>query len=135
MALGGNAISVLRNHPFHLSYFNELAGGADRGWEHLIEANMDWGQDLLSLKRWLDQHPEARPVRLAYYGGVDPHRAGIDYELPPSQMSRGSRDRSPAGTRSASISSAARRSEALTGGGKSSLSLGPLTATSAASRR
>jgi hypothetical protein len=70
---------VLRVHPHYLSYFNEVAGGPDNGWQHLIEANTDWGQDLLFLKQWADAHPEARPLRLAYYGGLEPHRVGLDY--------------------------------------------------------
>jgi hypothetical protein len=75
--------SSLRAYPHSLSYFNEFAGGPERGHEHLHGSNMDWGQDLLYLKCWLDQHPEARPLRLAYYGFADPALAGIEYSLPP----------------------------------------------------
>ena len=47
-------------------------------------SNIDWGQDLLYLKRWLNRHPEAQPFRFAYYLRlVDPRIAGIEYELPP----------------------------------------------------
>lgn len=69
--------------PHSLSYFNELAGGPAGGPAHLLDANIDWGQDLLNLKRWLDQHPEARHLQLAYFGFVDPALAGIEYEVPP----------------------------------------------------
>ena len=69
--------------PHSLSYFNELAGGPTGGPAHLLDANIDWGQDLLNLKRWLDAHPEAKPLRLAYFGFVDPQLAGIEYEVPP----------------------------------------------------
>ncbi len=75
--------SSLRVYPHNLSYFNELAGGPEHGYEHLHGSNLDWGQDLLDLKRWLDDHPEARPLRLAYYGFTDPAIAGIEYTLPP----------------------------------------------------
>lgn len=37
------------------------------------------------MKEWLDDHPEARPLRLAYYGGIDPHLVGIQYDLPPHE--------------------------------------------------
>jgi 4-amino-4-deoxy-L-arabinose transferase-like glycosyltransferase len=77
-ALSWNAVSVLRIHPHYLSYFNEVAGGPDHGWEHLIESNIDWGQDLLFLKQWSEEHPEARPLRLAYYGGMDAHLIGLE---------------------------------------------------------
>ncbi len=82
-ALFWNGVSVCLIHPHYLSYFNELAGGPDNGWRYLQEANIDWGQDLLLLKRWLDEHPEIERLHLAYYGGIDPHMMGIDYDLPP----------------------------------------------------
>ena len=78
-ALVWNAASTLRTHPHYLSYFNESAGGPDQGWNHLIESNIDWGQDLLFLKRWADEHPEASPLGLACYAGMPPSLAGLDY--------------------------------------------------------
>ena len=36
------------------------------GPAHLLDSNIDWGQDLLYLKDWLDKHPQARPLGLAY---------------------------------------------------------------------
>ncbi|MBF6596556.1 MAG: glycosyltransferase family 39 protein, partial [Thermaceae bacterium] len=61
----GSSLSI---YPHSLSYFNELAGGPANGHAHLVDSNIDWGQDLLYLKRWLDEHPEARPFGLAYRG-------------------------------------------------------------------
>ena len=52
--------------PHSLSYFNELAGGPKGGQRHLLDSEIDWGQDLYYLKRWWAQHPEARPLGLAY---------------------------------------------------------------------
>src|SRR5579875_749853 len=75
--------SSLWIYPHSLSYFNELAGGPTNGHAHLVDSNIDWGQDLLYLKRWLDEHPEARPLGLAYFGYFDPRVAGIDFSLPP----------------------------------------------------
>ena len=78
-------------YPHSLSYFNELAGGPKNGHAHLLGSNIDWGQDLLYLKRWLDQHPEAQPLGLAYvldsglpYTLVDPRTAAIDHTVPPT---------------------------------------------------
>lgn len=71
-------------YPFSLAYFNELAGGPAQGYRHLINSNLDWGQDLHDLKSWLDNRPDAQPFYLAYYGLFDPHLAGIDFQLPPS---------------------------------------------------
>lgn len=80
------AISCLSVYPHTLSYFNELAGGPENGQAHLLDSNIDWGQDLLVLKDWLDQHPESRPLHLAYFGVVDPRIVGISFSLPPSGL-------------------------------------------------
>ena len=89
--------SSLWIYPHSLSYFNALAGGPLRGYEHLHDANIDWGQGLLYLKSWYDRHPEARPFHLAYFGTVDPRLAGIEFSLPPraSRAARSQVDGSP----------------------------------------
>lgn len=76
-------LGSLQIHPHYLSYFNELAGGPRNGHSHLVDSNIDWGQDLLHLKKWLARHPEARPLRLAYYNLIDPRIVGIEFSLPP----------------------------------------------------
>jgi len=81
--LGWSGISSISVYPHFLSYFNELAGGPEQGHEYLLDSNADWGQDLLYLKKWLDRHPEAKRLGLAYFGTVDPRVIGIDYDLPP----------------------------------------------------
>ncbi|HWE34954.1 MAG TPA: glycosyltransferase family 39 protein [Isosphaeraceae bacterium] len=81
--LGSSAASVLGVYPHTMSYFNEAAGGPEHGADHLLDSNMDWGQDLLALKRWLDDHPGARPLGLAYFNFLDPRIIGIDFSLPP----------------------------------------------------
>ena len=77
-ALVWSAGSSLWIYPHSLSYFNESVGGPRRGHEHLVDSNIDWGQDLLYLKRWLDAHPEARPMAVAYRNSYDASVAGID---------------------------------------------------------
>jgi dolichyl-phosphate-mannose-protein mannosyltransferase len=88
VVLGGlvlwQVVSVVRITPHHLSYFNELVGGPTRGILYLDDSNIDWGQDLPSLRRWLDAHP-GTPVRLAYFGTARPATYGID--LPPMRES------------------------------------------------
>ncbi len=66
VALAWSVASSLFIYPHSLSYFNELVGGPIHGHAHLHDSNIDWGQDLLYLKRWLDEHPEAQPIGLAY---------------------------------------------------------------------
>ena len=54
------------------------------------DSNIDWGQDLFYLKDWLDKHPQARPIRFAYYHHlVDPAVAGIEYTKAPWGRPRG----------------------------------------------
>jgi hypothetical protein len=73
----------LRHHPHHIAYFNELAGGPVGGRQHLVDSNLDWGQDLRELKDVLDAEG-IRDLRLAYFGMFPPQALGIEYALPPS---------------------------------------------------
>jgi hypothetical protein len=77
------AWSSLSVYPHSMSYFNELVGGPMRGGEHLVDSNIDWGQDILYLKEWYENHPEARPFHVACWGWLDPNLAGIAYTIPP----------------------------------------------------
>lgn len=70
--------SCLSEHPHHLSYFNELAGGPKNGGRHLASSNVDWGQDLLFLREWLDENPEVELDGLGWHCRVvDPAIVGI----------------------------------------------------------
>lgn len=74
-------------HPHELSYFNPWVGGPTRGRFMLIDSNIDWGQDLRKLARWLDDHPDwASTVRLAYFGTIPPEFEGMRYRLPPRDL-------------------------------------------------
>jgi hypothetical protein len=81
-------VSRLSVYPHSLSYFNELTGGPRNGHFHLLESNVACGQDLLYLRRWLDNHPEAPPLHLASFGWIDPRLAGIEFTLPPAGSNR-----------------------------------------------
>lgn len=78
----GTAVESLALFPYSLSFFNRIAGGPLKGPDYLLDANIDWGQDLLHLKRWYDQNPQARPFHLAYFGHMDvnPEAAEIAYQ-------------------------------------------------------
>ena len=78
VSLLGTILSTLHIYPHSLAYFNELAGGPEQGYRHLLHSNIDWGQDLLYLKEWLREHPDVRPLHLAYYGAFDPADIGIN---------------------------------------------------------
>ncbi len=75
--------SSLWVYPHSLSYFNEFVGGPLGGHTHLIDSNIDWGQDLLYLRDWIREHPEAQPMQITYFGNISPETAGIEVEKPP----------------------------------------------------
>lgn len=91
VCLAASAGSVAWQYPHLMSYFNEAAGGPANGHYHLIDANIDWGQDLLFLRRWQDQHPEAKPFYLAYFGTLNPAWLGIEFEAPPQLRPKSAR--------------------------------------------
>jgi hypothetical protein len=72
------AAGNLRVAPRYLQYFNEAAGGPAHGHEVLIDSNIDWGQDLLRLREYMDANSIDR-IALAYFGRVDPVIYGIRY--------------------------------------------------------
>jgi len=81
-ALAWHAGETLAIHPYHLAYFNEAAGGPDRGYLHLVDSNLDWGQDLVGLSRFLRERGIDR-VNLYYFGTADPAWYGIHRNVPP----------------------------------------------------
>jgi Dolichyl-phosphate-mannose-protein mannosyltransferase len=64
-------------YPHYLAYFNEIAGGPRYGYRSLADSNLDWGQDLGRLARWLDAHGVREPIDLCYFGMADPRAYGI----------------------------------------------------------
>ena len=80
-----SAGSALWIHPHHLAYFNELAGGPSRGYRLLADSNLDWGQDLENLKRYLERAGIPR-VKLSYFGTADPRYYGIPGDLLPGHI-------------------------------------------------
>ena len=81
--------------PDYLAYFNELVGGPNQGYKYLVDSNLDWGQDLKGLKRYMDARGIDR-VWLSYFGSASPEYYGIRYNLLPSYyMLRRSREQVP----------------------------------------
>jgi len=69
--------------PHYLAYFNESIGGPSHGYQYLVDSNLDWGQELKDLKRYMDDHQIAK-VYLSYFGTDAPERYGIVYAALPS---------------------------------------------------
>jgi hypothetical protein len=76
-------VGSLRTWPDYLAYFNEFIGGPRNGYHWLGDSNLDWGQDLKELKRFMVQRGIDR-VQLSYFGTADPAHYGINYEYLPS---------------------------------------------------
>ncbi len=62
--------------PHYLAYFNGLVSPA-RGYRHLVDSSLDWGQDLPALRRHLSGQPANEVPHLAYFGTASPQQHGI----------------------------------------------------------
>jgi hypothetical protein len=80
------ATASLWIRPHYLAFFNTLVG-PERGYRHLVDSSLDWGQDLPGLAAWLEADPGARsgaPVYLAYFGSSSPASYGVRARALPS---------------------------------------------------
>ena len=80
------AIGCMSNYPHSLSYFNCLIGGSKNGHLYFAGSDVDWGQDMFLLKRWLERHPdvEIRGFDLFYPAQiVAPNATPIPDQPPP----------------------------------------------------
>ncbi|MBF0519649.1 MAG: glycosyltransferase family 39 protein [Nitrospirae bacterium] len=48
--------SVVSVYPYYLGYFNVFAGGPANGYKHLLDSNLDWGQNLKRLYMWAQEN-------------------------------------------------------------------------------
>lgn len=75
------AFSSLAVLPRNYAYFTEVIGGPTEGWKYLGDSNLDWGQDILTAKNWIEANPDKRPVYLVYsLPMIDFRKLGIDAE-------------------------------------------------------
>lgn len=78
IALALNAADALRYAPDYLSYFTPFVS-PHRTYEYLSDSNLDWGQGLLALRHYQDEHPQEK-IYLTYFGSVDPAAYGLRVE-------------------------------------------------------
>jgi hypothetical protein len=82
--LAWHVASTTRSAPNYLAYSNELFGGPANTYKYLTDSNTDWGQQLVSVKRYLDQHN----IHECWFGyfvqpSIDYHAYGIPcHQLP-----------------------------------------------------
>jgi hypothetical protein len=73
-----SALNAAMIYPHHLSFFNGLAGGAANGDRYLVDANLDWGQDLPALQALMKERTISF-VHLGYFGTAVPGAYGVRY--------------------------------------------------------
>jgi 4-amino-4-deoxy-L-arabinose transferase-like glycosyltransferase len=64
-------IGTLIAHPFYLAYFNELIGGAKNGHKYAVDSNLDWGQDLKRLAKYVEEN-NIDKIKIDYFGSGSP---------------------------------------------------------------
>ncbi len=65
------AVNIIMVYPNFLSYFNELAGGPSGGSRYVVDSNLDWGQDLKRLAKFVEEN-NIDKIKIAYFGGGNP---------------------------------------------------------------
>ncbi|MCX6620741.1 MAG: glycosyltransferase family 39 protein [Acidobacteria bacterium] len=76
-------VESLAVYPYYLAFFNRAVGGPANGSKYLVDSNIDWGQDLKRLKRYLDEH-KLEKVCIRYFGSAPPRYYGIEEQYLPS---------------------------------------------------
>jgi 4-amino-4-deoxy-L-arabinose transferase-like glycosyltransferase len=90
LSLAATIVATVAIAPHYLAYFNVVSGGPAHGSEHLVDSNLDWGQDLVGLRRWLVRNAPGERVGLAYFGQIHPAifelrgDTSFDWFLPPA---------------------------------------------------
>ena len=86
--VAAGVLETARVYPDNLTFFNALAGGPSGGGAYLTDSNLDWGQDLKPLKRWMDAN-QVSHINLAYFGTASPVYYGIHCTLLPGATAYG----------------------------------------------
>jgi 4-amino-4-deoxy-L-arabinose transferase-like glycosyltransferase len=65
-------LSAIWAAPNFIAYFNELVGGPGNAYKYFTDSGVDWGQDLVRLKEYVDMHPGINHLAIDYFGGGVP---------------------------------------------------------------
>lgn len=86
-----HVVSSVRTFPNYLAYSNELWGGSANTYKVLADSNVDWGQGLKAMKRYMDQH-QITDCSFAYFASlvVDPSYYGIRCKPLPTSLAMAS---------------------------------------------
>lgn len=77
LCAAGMLVSSLSVYPHYLSYFNLTSGGPSNGFRHLVDSSLDWGQDLIALRRWLRRNGGDEQLFISYFGNAPPEFYGV----------------------------------------------------------
>ena len=68
--LGWYILSFVGIYPHFIAYFNEIAGGPRNGYTFVVDSNLDWGQDLRRLAKFVKEK-NIDHIKVDYFGGGD----------------------------------------------------------------
>jgi len=74
-------IETATMHPDYLAFFNVVSGGPRRGERLLLDSNLDWGQDMGRLAKWLKSNEaNGRPytIRCSFVNEQLLHALGLN---------------------------------------------------------
>jgi hypothetical protein len=71
-------IDVFSYYPQYIAYFNNLVP-RDQRYKYLVDSSLDWGQDLLRLKDYVDEN-HIDSIKIDYFGGSIP-----EYYIPQTE--------------------------------------------------
>jgi hypothetical protein len=57
-------------YPNYLAYFNQTVGRSKNGYKYVTDSNVDWGQDLKRLEKFVSDN-NIQKIRVDYFGGGD----------------------------------------------------------------
>ena len=57
--------------PHFIAYFNEFVGGPKNGYKYVVDSNLDWGQDLKRLAKFVEKN-HIDKIKVDYFGGGSP---------------------------------------------------------------
>jgi hypothetical protein len=83
--LFAHAVESLHAFPNYLPFGNQLWGGSANTYRYFTDSAVDWGQELVQVKEWTDQH-NVKECAIAYYAApvILPSDYGIPCRLLPT---------------------------------------------------
>jgi hypothetical protein len=86
LLLMGSIISAIAIHPNHMAYVSSMLGGPFKAYKMLVDSSLEWGQELPSVKKWIDEEKLSSNdlnIYFSYFGSGSPKSEGIKAERLP----------------------------------------------------